>query len=152
MLFITPCLSRHCHPLLLIYCHRDAGAARVGKPRAPSPPLEAESNLDMAFHLPFQPAEEKVRFSSVSLVKGPWLQPPETPNDLRQKPCGLNWFDFVGWQTFQCSVWTHAGPVYKLNKRMTQGFLIPKWLAREKSRGTWKVMLCTAPGEQTCGL
>lgn len=97
-------------------------------------------------------SQGKNAFSFYVLGKRPATPAPKTPEDLHRKSCGLNWFDFLGWQTFQCSVWMHAGPVYKLNKKMIQGFLIPKWLAREKSGDAFKVIFWIAPGEQTWSL
>lgn len=146
---VTPCLSLRCKipspPLsfqsniyLSLYnwsVPKDAAPkAWPGDDFSRSTPLPSSTHIARSSDAPLQPARWSSRgknaFSCFVLGKRPATPAPETPKDLHRKSCGLNWFDFVGWQTFRCSVWMHAGPVYKLNKKMIQGFLIPKWLAR----------------------
>lgn len=68
-------------------------------------------------------SQGKNTFPFHALGQRPMTPAPKTSNTPHHKSCGLRWLDLVGWQTSQLQ-----------NKKVSEGFLIPKWLAKEKTR------------------
>lgn len=69
----------------------------------------------------------------MSLAKGQQLQPPKLPKTCIVNLVGLIDLISLAGKLFNIQSECMLGQYINLIKKMIQGFLIPKWLAREKS-------------------